>query len=286
MRVITSLAQRSLTVITALVCLTAAAHSAPLNERLPHAITARGKIIVGINGIFPPMEYKEPGKNELIGFDVDLANAIGEALGIRIVFDDQKFDQLINSINTSRVDMVISAISDTEVRRKTLDFIDYFNSGTQCYTLKKLSGEITSLDDLSGKVFAVSGATDYLTVMQAWSRENLESNGKPAIQILAVDSAATARLQMIQGRAQASAVSPEVLGWVSKQAPGTFVPLGPILAPDPYGICFSKENTLLRDAVFAAVQLLFKDGTYHALLNKWEISTGALPEPLINGKRP
>lgn len=286
MKAITRFFKCRLFVLATLFFLASTVHSAALDAQLPDAIKAKGKIIIGINGIFPPMEFKEPGKNELIGFDVDLAKAIGDALGITIVFDDQKFDQLINSINTNRVDMVLSGISDTEVRRRTLDFIDYFNSGTQCYTIKKLAGEIKTLEDLSGKTFAVSGATDYLTTMLNWSKDNLESQGKPAIKILAVDSAATARLQMIQGRAVASAVSPEVLGWVSKQNPDTFVPVGSVLAPDPYGICFSKKNSQLRDAVYAAVKILFENGTYKTLLDKWQISTGALAEPLINGKRP
>jgi len=181
--------------------------------------------------------------------------------------------------------MVLSGLSDTEVRRKTLDFIDYFNSGTQCFTTKAYAGTITDLNSLSGKTFAVSGATDYLTTMKKWSEDNLESKGKPAIKILAVDSAATARLQMIQGRAQASAVSPEVLGWLAKQNPGTFIPVGPVLNPDPYGICFSKNNAALRDAVYAALKTLFETGVYQEILAKWEISTGALSVPLINGEK-
>ena len=252
---------------------------------LPQEIQAKGKIIVGINGIFPPMEFKEPGKDELIGFDVDLARAIGKVLGVEIVFDDQKFDQLINSVNTSRVDMVISGLSDTAVRQKTLDFIDYFHSGTQCYTTTALAGEIKELNDLSGKTLAVSAATDYLTTMQKWSKDNLEAKGKPVITILAVDSEATARLQMIQGRAQASAISPEVLGWLEKQNPGQFAPIGPVLNPDPYGICFKKDNTALRDAVFAALQQLFADGTYQAILADWELTPGGMAEPLINGRK-
>ncbi|SDP34013.1 ABC transporter substrate-binding protein [Desulforhopalus singaporensis] len=262
------------------------AMAADYSSTLPESVKAKGKIIIGINGIFPPMEFKEPGKDELIGFDVDLAKAIGQKLGIDIVFDDQKFDQLINSINTKRVDMVISGISDTEVRRKTLDFIDYFNSGTQCFTMKAHAETIKDLADLSGKTFAVSAATDYLTTMQQWSHDNLETKGREAIKILAVDSEATARLQMIQGRAQASAISPEVLGWLSKENPGQFVPVGPVLRPDPYGICFAKDNSQLRDAVYAALKELFANGTYQNLLAKWEISTGALTEPLINGQRP
>ncbi len=269
----------------ALVFWVSTAMSASPYDMLPKTIKSKGKIIVGINGIFPPMEFKKPGYEELIGFDVDFANALGKVLNIKIVFDDQKFDQLINSLNTNRVDMVISGLSDTKIRRKTLDFIDYFNSGTQCFTIKAHAATITDLKSLSGKTLAVSAATDYLTTMVKWSVDNLESQGKPGIKILAVDSAATARLQIIQGRAQASALSPEVLGWLKTQNPGTFIPIGPVLNPDPYGIAFNKNNTALRNAVFVAFKKLFDDGTYREILAKWDISAGALQEPLINGEK-
>lgn len=252
---------------------------------LPAAYKAKGQIIVGINGIFPPMEYKEPGKDELIGFDVDLAKAIGKALGVKIVFDDQKFDQLINSTITSRVDMVISGISDTPTRQKTVDFIDYFNSGTQAYTTKTYAPTIKRLEDMSGKTLAVSASTDYYTTLEKWSKENLEAKGLPGIKMLGVDSEATARLQMIQGRAQASAISPEVLGWLNKENPGMFVAFGPLLNIDPYGIMFRKDNAALRDAVLAALKELFADGTYKALLAKWDLLPGAVAEPLVNGNK-
>ena len=252
---------------------------------LPAAYRAKGQIIVGINGIFPPMEYKEPGKDELIGFDVDLAKAIGKALGVKIVFDDQKFDQLINSTITSRVDMVISGISDTPARQKTVDFIDYFNSGTQAYTTKAYASTIKRLEDMSGKTLAVSASTDYYTTLEKWSKVNLEAKGLPGIKMLGVDSEATARLQMIQGRAQASAISPEVLGWLNKENPGMFVAFGPLLNVDPYGIMFRKDNAALRDAVQAALKELFADGTYKALLTKWDLLPGAVAEPLVNGNK-
>jgi polar amino acid transport system substrate-binding protein len=278
-RIRTAACAAALTLLTAL-------PAAAADLKLPAAVKAKGQITIGINAIFPPMEFKNPGSEELTGFDVDFANAIGQALGVKVVFDDQKFDQLINSVNTGRADFVISGLSDTAKRRETLDFIDYFNSGTQGYTTKALSATINGLEALSGKTLAVSAATDYLTTMQQWSKDNLESKGKPGITMLAVDSEATARLQMVQGRAQASAISPEVFGWLEKQSPGQFVAIGPILAPDPYGICFKKTNTELRDAVFAAVKQLFENGTYQKLLAKWELSRDAIPTPLINGKKP
>ena len=121
--------------------------------------------------------------------------------------------------------------------------------------------------------------------MQKWSKDNLEAKGKPGIKILPVDSEATARLQMVQGRAQASAISPEVLGWLSRKNSGQFVPVGPILAPDPYGICFKKGNTELLDAVYEAFKRVIKDGTYQKLLAKWDVTHSGVTEPLINGQK-
>ncbi len=275
--------------IAVLICLAALglagmASASQYHDMLPDSIKASGKIIVGINGIFPPMEFKEPGTDALIGIDVELVEAIARKLNVTIEFDDQKFDQLINSINTRRVDMVISGMSDSAARQKSLDFIDYFNSGTQCFTLRALAGEITGLEALSGKTLAVSAATDYLTTMQRWNKENLVSKGKPGITIMAVDSAASARMQMVQGRAQASALSPEALGWANVQQKGAFVAVGPLLESNPYGIAFSKDNVQLRDAVYAALQQVFADGSYTKILGKWGSESGALSRPLINGK--
>lgn len=253
--------------------------------KLPDAIKAKGQVNIGINAIFAPMEFKNPGSDEFVGFDVDFAKALGEAMGVKVVFDDMKFDALLPSVTTGRVDFVVSALSDTKARRPSYDFIDYFVSGTQVYTTKAFAKSIKNLEDLSGKTLAVSAATDYLTTMQKWSKDNLEAKGKPGITILPVDSEATARLQMVQGRAQASAISPEVLGWLSKQNPGQFVPVGPILAPDPYGICFKKGNTELLDAVYEAFRKVIKDGTYAKLLAKWEVIQSGVAEPLINGQK-
>src|SRR5665647_176663 len=157
-----------------------AASSDSLNSLLPEEIKSAGEIKVGINGIYAQMEYKDPATDELVGLDVDFANAVGELLGVKMVYDDQQFDQLINSVATGRDDMVLSGMSDTVERQKTLDFVDYFNSGTQAFTTKDLSGEITSLEDLSGKTLAVSASTDFYTTMEKWGKPPVTTSPPPS----------------------------------------------------------------------------------------------------------
>ena len=248
-----------------------------------HLLKLKGEIVVGINGTFAPMEFKIPGSSEIIGFDIDISKAIGNALGVKVRFDDQEFDQLINSVNTNRVDFVISAISDSVERQKSNDFIDYFRSGTQVYTTKAYASSIPNLEALSGKILSGQVSTDYLITVQRWSKANLEDKGKPGIKILPIDTEANARLQVVQKRAQASAISPEVLGYLMKEQPGKFVAIGPLLESNPYGIMFSKKNTQLRDTVLAVMKKFFKDGTYKKLLSKWELERCAVPELTVNG---
>lgn len=262
---------------------TTAGGAGSFNAMLPDDIREAGKISVGINAIYAPMEYKDPATDKLVGVDIDIANALGKLLGVEMAFDDQQFDQLINSVATGRNDMVLSGMSDTLERQETLDFVDYFNSGTQAFTTKELSAQIKELADLSGKTCAVSAATDFYTTMEQWSKDNLEAKGKPGITMLGVDSEATARLQMKQGRAESSAISPEVLGFMEVEEPGQWVPVGELLKPAPYGIAFAKKNAQLRDAVQAALQQMIDDGTYQAILDEWNVGQAAVAEATVNG---
>lgn len=249
---------------------------------LPASIKQGGSITVGINAIFAPMEFTDPGSSALKGFDVDFANAIGKTLGVTMKFQNQQFDQLIPSLTTHRVDMVLSGITDNKEREKTLDFIDYFTTGTQAYVLASKAGTIKSLADLCGQTMAISASTDYVTTMQQWSQNNCAKNGKPAIKVLGVDSEPSARLQMAQGRAVASAIGPEVLAYLNTQEGNKYAPVGPILNPGPYGIAFTKNDTQLRNAVMAAVKQLFDNGTYKSLLSKWHLDRDALSAPTID----
>ncbi|BAS15122.1 arginine-binding extracellular protein ArtP [Arthrobacter sp. Hiyo8] len=77
------------------------------------------------------MEFRDNDKN-LAGLDIELQQKLGEALGVKVEVVESPFDQLINSAQTGRVDVVMSGISDTMERQKTADFVDYFKSRAGC----------------------------------------------------------------------------------------------------------------------------------------------------------
>ena len=89
---------------------------------LPDSYKTNG-INVGSDIPYAPMEMFD-AKNNPIGFDVDLANAIGAKLGVKILFQKQAFDTIIPSLQAAKHDIAMSSLSDTLDRQKVLDFVD------------------------------------------------------------------------------------------------------------------------------------------------------------------
>jgi len=263
---------------------TARPTTTPLNGLLPASIRQAGKIVVAIEAAFPPMEYKLPGSNKYDGFDVNFADAIGKALGVSIVYQDQSFDQLLISLQTHRANMVISAISDTRTREQRFNFIDYFDSGALAYTSTGQSAAVHTLRALCGKTVAVPLGTDFIQTFQSWGKAHCPA-GKP-ITVSTLGNEELCQLQVTQGRDAAAVEGPDEFGWLQKQQPGKFVAIPPVLNPEPYGIAFNKTDGQLQRAVLAAIRQLFADGIYKSLLAKWDVTHDAVPRPTVNAAPP
>jgi polar amino acid transport system substrate-binding protein len=253
--------------------------SAKLHAMLPASIRSSGQLRLGIEAAFPPMEYKEPS-GQLTGFDVDFANAIAAKLGVHIAYQDQPFDQLVNSLATSRVDLIVSAISDTPARRQRFSFIDYFNSGAQAYTSKAQSSSVTSLNALCGKNVSFNAGTDYIQTFQAWSKAHCGSN---PLHVATYDNNQQSMLQVTEGRSVAGVMGPDELGWVFKRQPGQFVTVGSVLNPEPYGIAVRKSDPQLLHALLAAAKQVVADGQYTKLLAEWHVQSGGVKQLAVNG---
>ena len=92
---------------------------------LPDAIKQAGALRLTVNSTYAPMEYRDPATNELVGLDIDLANELAKRLGVKIVWSETPFAELIPSLQTKRADFILSGISDRSSRREAADFIDY-----------------------------------------------------------------------------------------------------------------------------------------------------------------
>ncbi|MET9830497.1 ABC transporter substrate-binding protein [Streptomyces sp. NPDC006385] len=270
------------------------ASAAPLANKLPEDIRKAGVIKVGSDIAYPPVEYMEGGK--AVGIDPDLADALGKQLGVKFEFQNAKFAQLIVGLQSERFDVVMSAMTDTKDRQNGIDsdtgkkvgngidFVDYFTAGTSILVQKGNPKGIKSLDDLCGRVVALQKATTSEDVAKAQSKKCTE-DGKKAITLQTFDTDPEALLRLKQGASVADLNDFPVAAYNAKTSGGgkDFEVVGDQIEAGPYGIGVSKENTQLRDAIQAAMNAIIENGEYKKIMEKWNVTDGAVTEAKING---
>ncbi len=255
-----------------------------LAAKLPESVRTAGVVKVGSDVAYAPVEFYDTDGRTVIGIDPDLGKALGDKLGVKFQFTNATFDGLIPAVQSKRFDIVMSAMSDTKERQAKLDFIDYFNAGTSIVVKKGNPENINGLDDLCGKTIALQRGTTQEDVAKA-QQAKCSAAGKGPIKVLTFDKDTDALLQIKGGRAVADMNDFPVAAYNAKTAGGgnDFEVVGEQIEAGPYGIGVRKEDTQLRDAIQAALKAIIADGTYDAVLAKWQVSQGALKTAVING---
>ncbi|WDR35155.1 ABC transporter substrate-binding protein [Pseudomonas serboccidentalis] len=248
---------------------------------LPAGIKEKGEIVVAIMPNYPPMDFKDPATNTLTGLDYDLGNALAERLGVKIKWQETGFEQMINALTTERVDMVLSGMTDTAERQASVTFVDYFTSGPQFYTLQKNTAT-NEIIDLCGKKVGTSRRTTFPAEIAAWSKANCEAVGKPAINVIGTEGSADARAQLRQSRIDAAMQGSETLSYLKTQEKDMYKTVGQPISVQFTGLGVSKKKPELSAAVKVALQSMVDDGSYNAILKKWDLELGAIKEVTIN----
>ncbi|MET8944821.1 ABC transporter substrate-binding protein [Streptomyces sp. NPDC004542] len=268
--------------------------SAPLAGKLPADIRKAGVIKVGSDIAYPPVEVMQGGK--AVGIDPDIADALGKQLGVKFEFQNGKFDNLIVGLQAKRFQVLMSAMNDTKDRQNGInsdtgkkvgngvDFVDYFTAGTSILVQKGNPKGIKSLDDLCGKVVALQKGTTSEGIAKAQNKK-CTKDGKKAIDLQTFDTDPEALLRLKQGASVADLNDFPVAAYNAKTSGGgkDFEVVGDQIEAGPYGIAVSKENTQLRDALQAAMAAIIKSGEYQKILEKWNVTQGAVTESKING---
>lgn len=251
--------------------------------KLPDSVRAGGKLNVTISLAYPPMEYSDAGSTELKGFDIDLAKAIADRLGLTADFQNVDFPQLIPQVVTGRSDLIMTAFSDKVERQTQLDFIDYFKTGNVFYSAAELKDSIKTEADLCGKTIAVATGTSWVTWAEDLSKTTCAADKQ--MNVIQIPTQAEHIMQIKQGRAQASIIGLEGLLDLMKQEPGKFYQIGAVGEINHYGIAFAKQNAQLRDAVLAALNALKADGTYVEILDRYGLKEAGVEEFTVNGAK-
>lgn len=146
---------------------------------------------VGIYVYFYPFGYINNG--DISGFDYDMMNEIAKASNFKVKFYGMKLNELLESLNTGKIDVIIAAMSVTEDRKKTMDFSKTYYISEQVILVKNDNEDITKIDDLIGKNVGVVKDTTGNTIMSNMNGVNVEvfdvgGSGVLALKIERIDA--------------------------------------------------------------------------------------------------
>lgn len=253
-----------------------------LRALLPGELRAEAtRITVGTESGYPPFEYtNEAGR--IVGFEIDLFDAASKRLGLKYTFHDMPWDSLVDELYASKVDAVAAAMSDTPERQIESDFVDYYNDSDAIMVPAGNPEGIKTLKDLCGRTVAVLVET---TQADALTALNAKQCAAKPVNVVEFDTDADALAQVQAGKADAELTQWSTGLYNAKQiGSGDVFEVAntEIINPTPLGFRFLKGDVELVRAYQAALQSLIDDGTYAEILEKHDLSEGALTKATVN----
>ena len=161
---------------------TAKKETAKADASALEAIKSKGKLVVGTSADYPPYEFHKEvdGKDQIVGFDIEIAKQLAKDLGVELEIKDMAFDGLLVALQADKVDMIFAGMTPTDERKENADFSDLYYTATHRFILR--SGDetsITSMDDLKGKKIGVQKGSIQEGIAQAnFDAANIKSLDK------------------------------------------------------------------------------------------------------------
>lgn len=253
-----------------------------LHDRLPEPLQADGLLEVATDATYPPASaYARDGRT-IVGFEPDLGAALGRVLGVEVRFVRTDFSGSLPALAQGRVDAVISAMTDTAVRREQADFVDYFSAGTSVIVQRGNPHGIADLRDLCGRTVAAEAATVQVDLLA----RTQQACGARRIDVRQFPDNAKALLELRTGRAAAVLNDyPPAAALTTDMRTRADFQLASTVQYEPgfYGIAVRKTDPGLRDALAEALGRLVRSGEYAEILDEWGVSSGAVSTVSING---
>lgn len=244
---------------------------------LPDALKDGGILQVATDAETPPNEYKDDS-GEVVGWNVDLTNAIAAKLGLTPEWEVMSFDGIIPRVQEGVVHIGASTFSDTAERQKSVDFVNYYASGT---AWGAPSDSDFDSENVCGKTVAVQGGTIQQTELLPAFSDDCTAAGNEPVTILQFETNGEAVNAAVSGKADAMSAESLVILDAVKNLPGQFEVVGETYNTTLYGYAIEKDSDTTK-AVQAALQSLMDDGTYTEILSSIGIESGALDSASMN----
>jgi polar amino acid transport system substrate-binding protein len=245
---------------------------------VPEKIKSSGKLVVGVNIPYTPNEFKDPS-GKIVGFDVDLMNAVASTLGLTADYREADFAKIIPSIQGGTFDVGMSSFTDTKEREQSVDFVTYFSAGI---LWAQRPDNPVDPNNACGKKVAVQATTTEETDELPAKNKACTDAGKPPIQIVPFDGQDAATNAVVLGQVDAMSADSPVTLYAIKQSNGKLTQAGEIADAAPYGWPVAKGSPLAQ-SLKQALEHLIETGAYKQIATNWGVEKGLIDKPVING---
>lgn len=251
-----------------------------LAARVPAEIGEDGTISVGTDTSYAPSEFIAEDGETIVGFDIDLFDAVAQKIGFDAEFESAAFDSIIAGVGSGRYEVGVSSFTINPERLAEATMVSYFSAGTQWATREGNPDDVDP-DDACGLAVAVQRGTVQVDDLTARSAE-CEAAGEEPIDIQQFELQSDATAAIASGRVAAGLADSPVMAYAVQQTDGQLELLGDIYDSAPYGYVVPEEQTEFAQVLADALTALIEDGTYEEILEKWGVEDGAIDTPEVN----
>jgi len=251
-------------------------------DLLPDEIAESGEITAAVSSVFAPNSFLKDGTTEFTGYEVEIFDRVVEVLGLEPEYTEAPFQQLVVGVESGRSDVAFGNLGDNDVRQPAVDFIDHLDLTFQFAVPK---GNPEGVKDVWGLCGSELGSVQGTTSILEQQLSKCADKGLPKVKFVefpdqpSKDQAiASGRLPNIDIKATPIARYLEAEGL----APDVEYLDAPDLGNLYLGIIVKKGDTELAEALQAALQVTFDDGTHQEILDKWNVGDLTIPAPGIN----
>ncbi len=227
-------------------------------------IKDNGKFIVGLDDTFAPMGFTDDN-GDIIGFDVDLARAVSEKLGVELVLQPIKWEAKEQELVTKNIDCIWNGLSVTPERKENMTMSKSYMTNDISLVVKSDS-TIATMADMKGLKLAVQGGSS--------AEEALNDDANKAFreslgQVNPFDKYDTALMDMETGNSDAVLMDTVMANYMITTLGKDYKVLAESLLPDEYAVGFRKGDVELCTAVEKALSELKAEGTVAEISTKW-----------------
>ena len=219
-----------------------------------------GKLILGLDATFKPMGYTDEN-NEIVGFDIDVAEEVCKRLGVELVKQPINWDTLTTDLNVGKCDCVWNGLSINEERQEKMNLSEPYMKNAMVFVVKGDS-TVEKMADLKGKKISVQNGSSAQTIL-----ESCEIKDDITISPIATNIEALQQLEL--GVVDAVFLDEVVADYEIKNSGKNYKKLAEGLEEEEYAIAFRKDDQALRDAVQQTLSEMKADGKLAEISTKW-----------------